>query len=488
MKRIENGKGGKYMKKLFYICCLFTVCLLHSCDKEEFGQTLISPKSLKDYKYVFQITSAESNMTTRAFSNKSDWQINDEIYFFIEGDKNEVCRITYKGEGEWILNEIKTMAPFANKQGKLVAVYSPNIVYTDVLVKDDVLFTEDGTLLVEGDVLFTEDGTYKKEDDVICITLNMNKRPLNRIIIEGVDDGTSIESFTTPYALTSLNPIIWSTMINGVPYEYDNSSRTAVYYGMIDSYDDATTIIRLRDKDGCIYERTYNKTPILGESIIINGPLSFQSDLWEKKVLVDDITLNANTLNLSIGDTYSLQASLKNPNATNTNLIWSSSNPNVATVNENGVITAIQRGNATIIVGAEDGSVEVSCNVIVANVEDFIDIGYNLRSMSNGGGIQISFSLPIKNDYIKDIKIVNGLRFGSNSVAVISSLSKFEASLGKNEIAPQEVSNCMVNLNFSGYFSFKTGSWAGNQNYLEIDFMVEGKIYTIRKYLPWNLD
>ena len=64
---------------------------------------------------------------------------------------------------------------------------------------------------------------------------------------------------------------------------------------------------------------------------------------------------------------------------------------------------------------------------------------------------------------------------------------QFDASLGRNVIAPYEGTNCFVNLNFSRYFGYSTGTGTGNQNYVSLDFMVEGKYYTVNKYLPWRL-
>lgn len=469
-------KEEYHMKKFFLYFCLFTMFSLYSCDRAELEQSPITPKTLKDYKYVFQVSSDKSNLLTRGFLDKSDWEINDQIYIFIDGNKEEICKIAYLGEGQWSLDDVKTSTPFANNQGKIVAIYASSYI-GDI----DMEFFQ-----MRGDILFTEDGIYKKEGDVICITLNMNQRPLNRIIIEGVNNWVSLESLTAPYVLKSLNPIILDKIKTGFPNSYYNDSKTAVYYGILDSNNNST-IIRLRDDDGTIYERTYNQIPTLGESIIIQGPLSPQSDQWVRKVLVDGITLNTTDVKLTIGESYSLQAKLKNPNATNNNLIWSSSNSNVATINQNGEISAIQNGNAVITVTAEDGSAEALCNVTITNVEDLILIGYNQRSFSNAGGIHISFDLSIYNTYSKPITIVNGLNFSSNNIDVLTSISKFDASLGRNVINPQEGTNCFVNLDFSRYFVYSTGTGSGNQNYVTIDFRVDGKYYTVKKYLPWKL-
>lgn len=83
-------------------------------------------------------------------------------------------------------------------------------------------------------------------------------------------------------------------------------------------------------------------------------------------VKVSSVSLNQSSLNLTQkGQTARLSATVSPSNATNKSINWSSSNSNVATVN-NGVVTAVGNGSATITATAADGSgKKASCSITV---------------------------------------------------------------------------------------------------------------------------
>ena len=80
---------------------------------------------------------------------------------------------------------------------------------------------------------------------------------------------------------------------------------------------------------------------------------------------VTDVSLNTDSLTLVEGGTATLTATITPNNATNPNVTWSSDNQNVATVNQNGEVTAVSAGDATIKVTTEDGEFEATCSVTV---------------------------------------------------------------------------------------------------------------------------
>ena len=81
---------------------------------------------------------------------------------------------------------------------------------------------------------------------------------------------------------------------------------------------------------------------------------------------VTGITLDTENLTLPLINTYTLSATVQPENASDKSLEWTSSNENVAKVDENGKVTAIGVGEATITATAKDGSgVEASCKVTV---------------------------------------------------------------------------------------------------------------------------
>ena len=82
---------------------------------------------------------------------------------------------------------------------------------------------------------------------------------------------------------------------------------------------------------------------------------------------VSGITLNKTALNLTIGASESLVATISPSNATNKDVEWTSSNTNVATVDTTGKVIGVSSGSATITVKTKDGAKVATCNVTVKN-------------------------------------------------------------------------------------------------------------------------
>ena len=83
-------------------------------------------------------------------------------------------------------------------------------------------------------------------------------------------------------------------------------------------------------------------------------------------VPVTSLSLDKDTLRLAVGASNTLTASVLPEDATDKAIIWTSSDPAVATVDENGVVKAIAKGTATITAtAADDRDVEAACTVTV---------------------------------------------------------------------------------------------------------------------------
>ena len=77
--------------------------------------------------------------------------------------------------------------------------------------------------------------------------------------------------------------------------------------------------------------------------------------------LVSGVTLNKTEATLYVDEILDLIATVSPANATNKAVTWSSSNPQVATVNENGYVVIVGQGSATITVTTVDGNKQASC-------------------------------------------------------------------------------------------------------------------------------
>lgn len=81
---------------------------------------------------------------------------------------------------------------------------------------------------------------------------------------------------------------------------------------------------------------------------------------------VTGISLDQTSLNLTIGDTDKLTATITPAGATDQAVSWSTNNPNIVTVDSNGNVTAVGGGTVIITATTHDGSFSAHCIVNVA--------------------------------------------------------------------------------------------------------------------------
>ena len=85
-----------------------------------------------------------------------------------------------------------------------------------------------------------------------------------------------------------------------------------------------------------------------------------------KKIIpVSEIELNKIELTLDEGEEENLAVAVTPENATDKSVVWESGNESVATVSQEGLVTAVGEGKATITVKTNDGGFSASCEVTV---------------------------------------------------------------------------------------------------------------------------
>jgi len=107
--------------------------------------------------------------------------------------------------------------------------------------------------------------------------------------------------------------------------------------------------------DGTVTAVAVGKTTITAKVTSNEKEYSASCEVEVTTEPVTNVELNVNTGTLDIGQTLTLTATVTPSTASNQGVTWSSSDTNVATV-ENGVVTAVGAGSATITATANDGS------------------------------------------------------------------------------------------------------------------------------------
>jgi hypothetical protein len=129
-----------------------------------------------------------------------------------------------------------------------------------------------------------------------------------------------------------------------------------------------------------------------------NGTLTFKSNTSSASVAVSQkgekgatapvtsVTLSPQSLELMAGETKELTAIVLPENASNKNVRWHSSSPTVARVSEDGLVTAILAGTATITVTTVEGGFTAQCAVTVSKITQgeenrhaWVDLGLSVK-------------------------------------------------------------------------------------------------------------
>ena len=99
-----------------------------------------------------------------------------------------------------------------------------------------------------------------------------------------------------------------------------------------------------------------------------DGSFTATCDLTISNVAVTGVSLNKDAATIytgSVGNTIQLTPTIAPANATIKTVSWESDKTSVATIDENGLVTAVAEGTATITVTTTDGSFTATCDITV---------------------------------------------------------------------------------------------------------------------------
>ncbi|MDR3116788.1 MAG: Ig-like domain-containing protein, partial [Bifidobacteriaceae bacterium] len=159
---------------------------------------------------------------------------------------------------------------------------------------------------------------------------------------------------------------------------------------------------------------------------------------------VETVSLDKTSLTINIGETEKLIPAISPANATDKSVSWQSSNPSVATVDNQGLVSAVSYGKARIDAVTVDGGKIASCQVSV-NVPEIsvitvvlspdsaiINIGQNLplnTQVLPANASDKTVSYRSSNDQVVSVSqtgIVTGLSVGTATITVRTNDGNFE--------------------------------------------------------------
>ena len=169
-----------------------------------------------------------------------------------------------------------------------------------------------------------------------------------------------------------------------------------------------------------------------------------------------EVSLNKAELELLIGGTEQLIATVSPDNASDKTVVWTSSDSNIVTVDENGLVQAIAAGNA--IITASCGEVKAECQVTVLKKEQTITWDQAFDDVTEGNTIELNATASSGLDVV--YKVIEGDAVIEGKLLTINTSGKIsiEASQpGDNEFYSAQPVVKTFNVT-SGIFDIKSES------------------------------
>lgn len=196
----------------------------------------------------------------------------------------------------------------------------------------------------------------------------------------------------------------------------------------------------------------------------------------DKGVPVESFSIDPVTVYLNDGDTHQLDVIVQPGKAKKgefmSSLVWVSDDENIASVDENGLVTAKMRGNTRITASTSDGTLSASCDVNVQlvltddkDISAYFEGNFALALKYNGliadnnkityGEVKNITEFDVPALYVKDIETAEGLEFLVNlesldlggaknltslNVSTLTKLKKLVATKGK--LTHVDLTNC----------------------------------------------
>ena len=163
----------------------------------------------------------------------------------------------------------------------------------------------------------------------------------------------------------------------------------------------------------------------------------------DKNVAVTGITVSKHDVSLSIGESETITATITPTNATVKEVVWTSKNPSIVTVN-NGTITGVGKGATEVVASAGNISVVIKVEVVSKNV-DVSGISLNKTSLSLdiGSSEVLSVNILPENATNKTVKWTSS----DTSVATVSKGKVIALKEGKTVITARTVNGLKATCN-----------------------------------------
>ena len=384
------------MKNLFQYLGILLLLAAVSCDKNEKEDVKVTRISLSETEIILRKGDVRSLSVTLAPSSATDQTViwtssNSNVVSVRDG---LITAVEVGGANVYV-----TTADGRKRAGCAVTVVPEYIPVESVMIMD-----EDGANSLNGGVLrMVEGDTYVaiaavRPGDATNPNVSwMTSDPLVATVKNGTIKAVSAGSCTLTITSDAGDKTASCTVsvqeyvppINVTDVTLDQTSLTMTELGQtvkliatVLPEDAETRDVRWSSShpevasvaaDGTVTAVSPGKAVITVRTVDQGKTATCQVDV---KGYVTGVSLSPTTLSLSVGDVRTLVANVLPADALNKNVSWSSSHPEVASVADDGNVTALAFGMAIITVTTQDGGYTASCTIFIVESTGEVDGGY----------------------------------------------------------------------------------------------------------------
>ena len=146
--------------------------------------------------------------------------------------------------------------------------------------------------------------------------------------------------------------------------------------------------------------------------------------LFFRKIEVTGVILDKKNIQLIVGETKKLEATVYPSDASNKSVTWQSSDEEIITVDKNGLVKGIKQGEATITAISDNKDVTDTCNVKVSNKKvEKIVLSKDTINLKIGESAQIEARIVPDDATLKGIKY----RSSDEGIVTVDDYGKIEA-------------------------------------------------------------
>ena len=384
------------MKRLFQ--CLGIVLLLAaaSCDKAGNGGVKVTRISLSETEVVLRKGDVRSLTVTLAPSDATD-----QTVVWTSSNSNVVS----VRDGLLTAVEVGSANVHATTaDGRKRASCSVTVISEYIPVESVMIMDEDGVNSLNGSVIgMVEGDTYvavaavrpgdATNQNVSWTSSNPLVATVRNGTIKAVSAGSSTLTVTTDAGgktascTISVQGYVPPVDVTGVTLDRTsltmNSPGQSVKLTATVTPADATTKdvrwssskpeVASVSNDGTVTAVSPGKAVITVRTVDQGKTATCQVDV---KGYVTGVSLSPTLLNLSVGNVRTLVATVLPADALNKSVTWSSSKPEVASVDGDGKVTALASGMTTVTVTTQDGGYTASCTIIIVESTGDVNGGY----------------------------------------------------------------------------------------------------------------